>query len=143
MANRGASAVSKYLEEYTSCLTKLPAWQDGDVRDSDEKVVLLHNWDEVKRTMWDYVGIVRTSKRLQRARHRADMLIQEIAEYYSNYKISKDLLELRNLIVIADLIIRSAENRKESRGLHHILDYPDLLPEAVDTVLVPDNAAKR
>ena len=93
--------------------------------------------------MWDYVGIVRTSKRLQRARHRADMLIQEIAEYYSNYKISKDLLELRNLIVIADLIIRSAENRKESRGLHHILDYPDLLPEAVDTVLVPDNAAKR
>ena len=120
-----------------------PEWDESLVTEAEEDVVISHNWDELRRFMWDYVGIVRTSKRLQRARHRADMLIQEIAEYYSNYKISKDLLELRNLIVIADLIIRSAENRKESRGLHHILDYPDLLPDAVDTVLVPNNAVKR
>jgi len=87
--------------------------------------------------MWDYVGIVRTDKRLQRARRRVRLLHQEVAEYYSNYKVSNDLLELRNLITIADLIIQSAIRRKESRGLHYTLDYPETLTEPVDTVLVP------
>ncbi len=89
--------------------------------------------------MWDYVGIVRTDKRLQRARRRVQLLQQEVSEYYSNYRISSDLIELRNLILVADLIIQSAIRRKESRGLHYTLDYPDLLPEPKDTVLVPPN----
>ena len=87
--------------------------------------------------MWDYVGIVRTSKRLQRARRRVQLLNQEVAEYYSNYKISSDLIELRNLMTVADLIIRSAIQRKESRGLHYTLDFPDLNDHPQDTVLVP------
>jgi len=89
--------------------------------------------------MWDYVGIVRTNKRLQRARRRVQLLNQEVTEYYSNYRISHDLLELRNLITVADLIIQSAIRRHESRGLHYTLDYPDLLAEAEDTILVPSN----
>ena len=116
-----------------------PAWDESLVTDSDEDVVISHNWDELRRFMWDYVGIVRTDKRLQRAKHRVDMLQQEIREYYSNYKVSRDLLELRNLTVVADLIICSAIQRKESRGLHYTLDYPDLLPEARDTILTPVN----
>ncbi|WP_305857300.1 L-aspartate oxidase [Balneatrix alpica] len=117
----------------------IPCWDESQVTDSDEDVVISHNWDELRRFMWDYVGIVRTTKRLQRAQHRIDLLKQEIAEYYSNYKISRDLIELRNLAVVADLIIRSALLRKESRGLHYTLDYPDTLPEARDTVLAPLN----
>lgn len=113
-------------------------WDESLVTEAEEDVVIAHNWDELRRFMWDYVGIVRTGKRLERAWHRADMLKKEIAEYYSNYKISKDLLELRNLVVIAELIIRSAQARKESRGLHHIVDFPELLPEPVDTILTPD-----
>ena len=89
--------------------------------------------------MWDYVGIVRTDKRLQRARRRVRLLAQEVSEYYSNYRISKDLIELRNLIVVADLIIQSAIGRRESRGLHYSLDYPALNPNASDTILVPPN----
>jgi L-aspartate oxidase len=89
--------------------------------------------------MWDYVGIVRTTKRLQRAKHRIDLLHHEISKYYSNYKISNDLLELRNLAVVADLIIRSAMLRHESRGLHYTLDYPELGPEPIDTILTPIN----
>ena len=115
-----------------------PEWDESLVTEAEEDVVISHNWDELRRFMWDYVGIVRTTKRLERAWHRADMLKKEIAEYYSNYKISKDLLELRNLVVIAELIIRSAMSRKESRGLHHILDYPEMLPTASDTVLTPE-----
>ena len=87
--------------------------------------------------MWDYVGIVRTTKRLQRALHRVELLQAEIAEYYGNYKVSPDLLELRNLAMVAELMIRCAMERRESRGLHYTLDYPDLLPEARDTVLYP------
>lgn len=116
-----------------------PPWDESQVTDSDEDVVISHNWDELRRFMWDYVGIVRTDKRLQRALNRAALLEQEIAEYYSNYKVSNDLLELRNLATVATLIIRSAMSRKESRGLHYTLDYPDPLPEATDTVLTPSN----
>lgn len=116
-----------------------PPWDESMVTDSDEDVVISHNWDELRRFMWDYVGIVRTDKRLQRALNRAALLQQEISEYYSNYKVSNDLLELRNLAMVAELIIRSAMQRKESRGLHYTLDYPETLDVAKDTVLVPDN----
>ena len=115
----------------------LPCWDASQVTDSDEDVIIAHNWDELRRFMWDYVGIVRTTKRLVRALHRVRLLLGEIDEFYSNYKVSRDLIELRNLALVADLMIRSAMQRKESRGLHYTLDYPDLLPEAVDTILTP------
>ncbi len=105
--------------------TRLETWDESQVTDSDEDIVVAHNWDELRRFMWDYVGIVRTNKRLERALHRTELLKREINEYYGNYKISPDLLELRNLVVVADLIIRSALARKESRGLHFTLDYPE------------------
>ena len=104
----------------------LPAWDDSQVTDADEEIVVAHNWDELRRFMWDYVGIVRTNKRLQRARSRVDLLHTEIKEYYSNFKINGDLIELRNLVQVAELIIRSALKRKESRGLHFTTDYPSL-----------------
>ncbi|WP_111640388.1 L-aspartate oxidase [Marinimicrobium alkaliphilum] len=118
-----------------------PDWDESRVTNSDEDVVISHNWDELRRFMWDYVGIVRTRKRLERAAHRIKLLKREIAEYYSNYKVSSDLIELRNLATVAELIIRSAAERKESRGLHYSLDYPELSPVARDTVLVPTNFA--
>lgn len=114
-----------------------PVWDDSQVKDSDEDVVISHNWDELRRFMWDYVGIVRTTKRLLRAKHRVHLLRQEIQEFYRNYHVSNDLLELRNLVDVADVIIRSALLRKESRGLHYSRDYPDALPRAFDTVLTP------
>ncbi|MDR2213926.1 MAG: L-aspartate oxidase [Pseudomonadales bacterium] len=123
----------------TELSTALPRWDDSQVRDSDEDVVIAHNWDEIRRFMWDYVGIVRTNKRLQRARNRINLLQKEIQEYYSNYRVTAPLLELRNLAVVAQLIIESAITRKESRGLHYSLDYPELAPSAEDTVLIPPN----
>ena len=115
----------------------LPQWDASQVTDSDEDVIIAHNWDELRRFMWDYVGIVRTNKRLMRAQHRVTLLQAEIDEFYSNYKVSRDLIELRNLALVAELMIRSAMLRRESRGLHYTLDYPDMLPQAQDTILRP------
>ncbi len=121
----------------------LPLWDESKVTDSDEDVVIAHNWDEIRRFMWDYVGIVRTDKRLQRARHRIELLRSEIHEYYRNYRVSTPLLELRNLAVVAELIVHAAIHRRESRGLHYSLDYPGLAPVARDTILVPPNFQAR
>ena len=119
----------------------LPDWDESRVTDSDEEVVVSHNWLELRRFMWDYVGIVRSCKRLQRALNRVEVLQREILEYYSNYRVSSDFLELRNLAIVAKLIIRSAMSRRESRGLHYNIDYPTTSPIARDTILVPTNFA--
>ena len=119
----------------------LPAirpWDDSRVIDADEHVVISHNWEELRRFMWDYVGIVRTDKRLERAAHRIALLKAEIQEFYKSFHVSRDLLELRNLVEVADLIVRCAQARKESRGLHFSRDHTDLLPEALPTVLDPN-----
>ena len=105
--------------------------------DSDEEVVIQQCWGEIRRFMWNFVGIVRTTKRLERAKHRIDLLRQEVADYYGHFRVTPDLIELRNLVEVADLIVRSALARHESRGLHYTLDYPETATEAVDTVLVP------
>jgi L-aspartate oxidase len=107
------------------------------VTEADEEVIVQHNWREIRRFMWDYVGIVRTTKRLERAMHRVNLLAQEVDDYYGNFRVTPDLIELRNLLEVARLIVRSALARKESRGLHYNTDYPMMLPEAKDTVLVP------
>jgi L-aspartate oxidase len=120
-------------------LPELPQWDESQVTDADETVVISHNWDELRRFMWDYVGIVRTTKRLQRAQHRIQLLHEEIDEYYSNFHVSADLLELRNLVLTAELIIQSALSRRESRGLHYSKDFPLMLPEAIPTILTPSD----
>lgn len=127
------------IDNVKSFDVSIPDWDESQVTDSDERVVINHNWDEVRRFMWDYVGIVRTSKRLQRARNRIETLLAEIDEYYSNFRISSDLIELRNLAEVSRLIIRSAQQRKESRGLHYTLDYPEANPnlEQVNSILDP------
>jgi L-aspartate oxidase len=130
-------------EHIKTHFTDMPApppirpWDESRVTDSDEEVIVQHNWREIRRFMWDYVGIVRTTKRLERAAHRVALLRQEVADYYGNFRVTSDLLELRNLVEVADLIVRSALHRKESRGLHYTMDYPDLLDVAKDTILVP------
>jgi L-aspartate oxidase len=115
----------------------LPAWDDSRVTDADETVVISHNWDELRRFMWDYVGIVRTNKRLERAAHRIALLDREIQEFYAHFHVTRDLLELRNLVQVAELIVRSAQARRESRGLHFSRDYPSLAAPAAPTILVP------
>ena len=126
---------SDILEQPPKPRVSLPEWDESRVTDADEEIVISHNWDELRRFMWDYVGIVRTSKRLERAQHRIRVLHEEINEYYANFRVSGDLLELRNLVMTADLIVQSAMLRHESRGLHFSRDYPALLPEARNTVL--------
>jgi len=116
---------------------ELPAWDESRVTNADEEVVIAHNWDELRRFMWNYVGIVRTTKRLERAQHRIALLKEEIDEYYRNFRITHDLLELRNLVDVASLIVNSALSRHESRGLHFSRDYPDTLPKALPSVLTP------
>jgi L-aspartate oxidase len=137
MAHRGAEAVCEFLENRKEASIHLPDWVDGDVPASDEKVVLSHNLDELKRTMWDYVGIVRSTKRLERAQSRIRNLVREINEYYWNARVDLPLLEVRNLVCVAELIIRSALCRKESRGLHYTLDYPDQADKPEDTLVLP------
>ena len=114
---------------------RIPPWESGDAGDVDEFVVIFHNWDEIRRLMWDYVSIVRTSKRLQRAATRLRNLQREVQEFYWNLKVCPELLELRNLLDTASLIVDSATRRTESRGLHCTLDYPSTSPEANDTVI--------
>jgi L-aspartate oxidase len=113
------------------------AWDESRVTDSDEEVVIKQNWTEIRRFMWNYVGIVRTTKRLERAQHRIKLLTEEIEDYYGHFRVTPDLIELRNLLQSAELIVRSSLRRKESRGLHYTLDYPKTLAKAVDTVLAP------
>ncbi|OTG83447.1 L-aspartate oxidase [Acinetobacter sp. ANC 5054] len=120
-------------------LPTVPDWDDSQVTNPDEDVVILQNWDELRQTMWNYVGIVRTTKRLHRALHRIEMLKSEITEYYQDYQVSKNLIELRNLVLVSEMIVRCAMQRKESRGLHYTLDYPELGPELRKTVLTPPN----
>ena len=136
---RSAAADIAQQDAQVSAPEPLPHWDASLVTDSDEDVIIAHNWDELRRFMWDYVGIVRTNKRLLRAQHRVHLLLDEIDEFYSNYRVSRDLIELRNLALVAQLMIRSAMLRKESRGLHYTLDYPDLSAQAKDTILQPAN----
>jgi L-aspartate oxidase len=116
-------------------LPAVPAWDESQVENADEQVVIAHNWDELRLMMWNYVGIVRTTKRLERAAHRIALLREEIGEYYANFRVFRDLLELRNLVECADLIVQSALTRHESRGLHYSRDFPRTLPVSFPTVL--------
>lgn len=138
-AESAAEDIGSLLNDVLPPPKDLPAWDESRVTDADEQVVVSHNWDELRRCMWDYVGIVRTTKRLQRAQHRIDLLNEEIRDYYGNFKVTNDVIELRNLVLVAELIVRSAMARQESRGLHFTRDYPNLDPRLNnrDTVLIP------
>lgn len=133
----GRAAATDIERNAKHALPALPAWDESRVTDADEEVVITQNWDELRRAMWSFVGIVRTTKRLERAQHRIALLKEEIDEYYTNFRITRDLLELRNLVEVASLIVSSALSRRESRGLHYSLDFPDTLPKALPTVLAP------
>lgn len=139
----GMSAAKDIQAKYNTNfdVPNVPDWDATQVSNPDEDVVILQNWDELRQTMWNYVGIVRTTKRLQRALHRIEMLKKEITEYYQDYYVSKNLIELRNLVMVSEMIVRCAMQRKESRGLHYTLDYPELSPELRKTVLTPPNFA--
>ncbi len=133
------AAAAHILQANNHAPVSLPKWDESRVTDADEEVLITHTWDELRRFMWNYVGIVRTDKRLSRALHRILMLRDEVQEFYSNFKISNDLIELRNLLQVAELIVESAISRKESRGLHYSKDHPNLDAEAIPTVLEPTN----
>ncbi|MDP8913107.1 MAG: L-aspartate oxidase [Pseudomonadota bacterium] len=133
-------AAARHINDHWGEVAPPPAirpWDESRVTHSDEEVVVHHNWREIRRFMWDYVGIVRTTKRLERALNRVELLRQETEEYYGHFRVTPDLIELRNLVEVSGLIVRCALTRQESRGLHYTLDYPEVLPDAVDTVLAP------
>ena len=132
----GQTCAGAIAQVKASPMAVLPPWDESQVADADEQVVIAHNWDELRLMMWNYVGIVRTTKRLERARHRIALLRAEIHEYYAHFRVNRDLLELRNLVDCADLIVRSALSRQESRGLHYSRDYPHTLPVSFPTILV-------
>lgn len=132
-----AKHIVENIDQSQLC-AELPAWDESQVTNSDEEVIIQHNWHELRLFMWDYMGIVRTDKRLERAMRRIQMLQQETHEYYSNFKVSNNLLELRNLLQVAELMVRCAMQRKESRGLHYTLDYPELAEDSGPTVLTPN-----
>jgi L-aspartate oxidase len=136
-AKTAAETILKQKQGSPYTPVQIPGWDESQVSDSDEEVVVSHNWHELRHLMWNYVGIVRTTKRLERAQRRIQLLKQEVKDYYSNFKVTSDLLELRNLITVAELIIECAMRRKESRGLHYSLDYPsaDTKLDAIDTIL--------
>jgi len=135
----GQSAAEDILKQPEKPVPTLPYWDESRVTDADEEVLITHTWDELRRSMWNYVGIVRTDKRLSRALHRIHMLRDEVHEFYSNFKISNNLIELRNLLQVAELIVRSAMERKESRGLHYSKDHPNTDADPIPTVLEPSN----
>lgn len=135
-AQSAAEDIAEELQEQKSAEINLPPWDESRVTDADEEVVVSHNWDELRRFMWDYVGIVRTTKRLQRAQRRVELLKEEIQEYYANFRVTNDLIELRNLVTVAEIIIQSALRRHESRGLHYTRDYPQAdKGDATETIL--------
>lgn len=138
----GEAAAQDILAKPTAAHPPLPAWDESRVSDADEEVVITHNWAELRRAMWDYVGIVRTTKRLQRAQHRIRLLAREIDEFYSHFRVSNNLIELRNLVVTADLIVRCALKRTESRGLHHSRDYPETHAHPRNTILRPTRRSR-
>jgi L-aspartate oxidase len=131
------AAAADILQANNHALPALPIWDESRVTDADEEVLITHTWDELRRFMWNYVGIVRTDKRLSRALHRIHMLRDEVQEFYQHFKISNDLIELRNLLQVAELIVESAISRKESRGLHYSKDHPNTELEPIPTVLEP------
>ena len=143
VVGRAAAAAIQQEGHAEACSAALPDWDESRVSDPDEEVVVAHNWDELRRLMWNYVGIVRTDKRLARAKHRIAMLRDEIHEYYANFKVNRDLLELRNLVDVASLIVDSARARRESRGLHFSRDWPKAFPKGMPTVLAPKRNRNR
>jgi len=135
----GHAAAKRIQASPSQSIPSLPEWDESRVTDADEEVLITHTWNELRRFMWNYVGIVRTNKRLSRALHRIHMLRDEVHEFYSNFRVSNNLIELRNLLQVAELIVLSAIDRHESRGLHYSKDYPDTLDDAIPTVLEPEN----
>ena len=138
----GKTCAERILAEGERAPEALPPWDESKVEDADEQVVIAHNWDELRLLMWNYVGIVRTTKRLERALHRIALLRGEIDDYYANFRVTRDLLELRNLVDCAELIVRSALLRHESRGLHYSRDYPRTLPVSFPTVLIAERGLR-
>ncbi|MGI6394792.1 MAG: L-aspartate oxidase [bacterium] len=138
MARTAYKEILKYLETATETTEEPPSWNDEFAESADEKIIIKQNWDEIRRFMWNYVGIVRSDKRLERALKRLGLIKQEINDYYWNFKITRDLLELRNITLVAEIIIKSAMKRKESRGLHFNIDYPETKSEALDTEIFPE-----